>query len=297
MRKAPVATALRRAAVALTLIAIVGCGTSTTTSEGSPGPSPGSASDTPTPNSSLGSPTVLEPSDTRLVLEVTGALLFSDPLAAPPIVEVTPSAMIFDDISSENRDFSRTAELEYVLIDATLFSRIIEEARAAGLAESDIRLWDEDDSSLSPIAHTLTLFEDGQLTGRLMLQGAVTPNESGPDAAARTSAWSFIKRLLKPLEGYDLSGAQPYIPDRFMVYSLALPSDLTDAMSPGLPVWPLESPTSWPNGCRFFSGSDAETVRMAVTGEMIGSPWSDVDGALWILVARPLTPSEPEPCR
>lgn len=265
--------------------------TQLTADRGGPLPTPIAVSPTPT----VSDPAPVVASDTMLLLEMTGVQLFSDPLAIPPIVEVTPSAITFVDIAADGRDFSRIAELQQASIDAALFARIVTEARAAGLA-GDIRLTDEDDGDVFPIAYTLTLVENGQMTARLFLQGGVTANERGPDAAARIAAWDFIKRLLKPLDGYNLSGARPYTSERFVVYSLAMPTELRESINVEIPAWTLESPVNWTNGCRVFSGNEAQAVRAVMADRLIGSPWTDAGDALWTLIARPLTPNEPDPC-
>lgn len=244
------------------------------------------------PSASPSAPAPVVRSDTVLRLQISGLPIFTDGLATPPIVEVSPNEIVYLDLTAD-RDPSQIAELTRVGINPTLFAQIVEEAKTAGL-EGNRFLLDEDD--LVGVTHTLTLIEDDVAVASLILNGIVNEGEGGAEAAVRASIWAFIQRLLDPLDSYALSGATPYLPERFSVYADALDPAMIGDMNVEPQTWTIGNPTSWTNGCQVFTGAEASAVAAALAPLPIGRYWLDAGGAPWSMYGRPLTPSEPSPC-
>lgn len=233
-------------------------------------------------------------SDTFLRLDIAGGLLFSEPLAAPPIVEVAPDRITFIDLG-KRKDFTRIAELMQVPISRGTFDAIVAEAKAAGLTGEHVLLSDEDDGAIYPVSHKLILWENGTVTGSLILQGKVSDNERGSTATQRLAIWRLIQHLVNPIESYRLSQPLRYF-ERIAVLATGLPSEIRDAIGGEILTWDVAPPASWANGCQVFAGADAVAVYDALASVKLGRPWLDARGALWSLIARPLSPVEPSPC-
>lgn len=300
MRKSPVTTTIRRAAVALALIAVVGCGGSTTTTEGSPVDSTVAESEQPTASSStvdVNCPEPVQTSTTRLFLERN-----TGNWNLPPAVEVTPFGITFYDISDPDFELPRVTKLQQIPIDSAVFDRIIEDARAAGLGGPNTQPLINENNPL-PI-YILSLIEDGKRTSLQMI-GGVDEGETGPDVPARSALFEFIKRLLFPVDGFGLSEARCYNPERYLVQGSEQPSEIAQDLDSEPPAWPLEDPSTWPVedpsndwpvGCRVFSGNDAVALRVTMLDRANDALWLDVDKGLWSLRVRPLMPNEPNPC-
>lgn len=121
------------------------------------------------------------------------------------------------------------------------------------------------------------------------------PGVDGEQRAARARIETFRDRFLDPASSIPADDVvTPEGPLEVPWEVLTRPAVHVDRFGGDEPVWALDDPAEV-GRCRVVSGAAASRVAEEIGATGDARIWA-VDGAPWVVVARPLLPGAPEPC-